>query len=179
MKLIFYGLALFLLVPSLAFGQNVGATKFISVTPTITAGAYSTGQDIGGKLTFTNALRPTVGSGYIVSVCVSDKNAQAIDLDFVPFNSNPSATTITDTVALDIDDADISKVAAPVNLGSASRFAFADNSTHCVGSLAIPVQGKTSAGAPDGTIYGVLVARGAYTGASTGDITVTLGISQD
>lgn len=173
-------LLLALLLPTLAVAQSTQATRFISAAPTVdTGGAYASGDLIGGKLTFTNALRPAVGSGYVVSVAIADKAAQAVDLDLVLFRSDPTGTTFTDQAAFDPADTDLSKVLAVINFGSSSRFAFSDNGTKYVGSLAIPLQGLTSASAVQGTIYGALVARGAYTGASSSDITITLGISQD
>lgn len=178
MKKILFLIAL--LVPSLVTAQTMQSTKFISASPTVdTGGAYASGDLIGGKLTFTNALRPTAGSGYLVSVAIADKAAQAVDLDLVLFRQDPTGTTFTDQAAFDPADADLGKVITVVNFGSSSRFAYNDNGTKFVGSLAIPLQGLTSANLTQGTIYGALVARGAYTGASSSDLTVTLGVSQD
>lgn len=170
-------LALIFLLPSLALAQN-GNARLVSVTPTIEAAAYATGDVIGGKLTFTNALQQTVASGYAVSAMISDKAAQAVDLDLVLFRQDPSSTTFTENAALDINDADLSKVLGVINFASASRFAFADNSVHYVGSLALPIEGRSSTGM-SGTIYGVLVSRGAPTFASTSDLTITIGVARD
>lgn len=173
-------LLLLLICPALAQAQSVLVTKFTSASPTVdTGGAYASGDLIGGKLTFSNALRSNVGSGYLVSVAISDKAAQAVDLDLVIFRTDPTGTTFTDQAAFDPADADLSKVAAVINFGSSARFAYSDNGTKYLGSLAIPIQALTSANAPTSTLYGALVARGAYTGASSSDITVTLGVSQD
>lgn len=167
-------------LPDIANAQNVIATRFGSASPTVdTGGAYATGELIGGKLTFTNLLRPTVGTGYLVSVNLVDKAAQAVDLELWLFSSNPTNTTFTDQAAFDLDDADLSKVAAVINLGSATRFALADNSVHFVGSLALPIRGLNASSQASGTLYGALVARGAYTGASASDITIILGASAD
>lgn len=172
-------IALILLLPSLALAQD-GNSRIISVTPTIQAAAYVAGDVIGGKLTFSNALQTMVGSGYLVSVTVSDLAAQAVDLDLVVFKSDPSNTTFTENSALDIADADLSKVLTVVNLGSSSRFAFADNSVHHISSLAVPLQGvsATTSGI-SGNLYGVLVSRGAPTFASTSDLTISIGVSRD
>ena len=170
---------LLMLIPLSAEAQNGGASRYVSATPTIdTGGAYASGDLMGGKLTFTNALRSGVGTGYLAGVNVSDLAAQAVDLDIVIFSANPSATTFTDQAAFDIADADIGKVVAVINLGSSSRFAFNDNSVHMIGSLFFPLRAGSSAG-PAGTLYGAVVARGAYTAATAADIVVTLGIAQD
>lgn len=172
-------LLLALLIPSLALAETAGMTRFTSASPTADTSAYATGDLIGGKLTFTNALRKATGTGYLVSVMVSDKSAQASDLDLVLFSEDPTGTTFTDQAAFDPADTDLSKIVAVINLGSAARFAYADNGTKYVGSLAIPLEGKTSAGAFQGTIYGALVSRGTPTFAGAADLTVKLGISQD
>lgn len=167
-----------ILLPSLAEAQ-AGRTRFISASPTADTGAYATGELIGGKLTFTNALRNTVGTGYVVGVTIKDLSAQASDLDLVLFKSDPTATTFTDQAAFDIADADVAKVLAVINFGSASRFSFADNGVKHVNSLAVPVQGLNSSSQVSGTIYGALLSRGTPTFAGATDITVTLEITQD
>ena len=165
-----------------AQAQTYGATQFVSATPTVDTAAYATGELVGGKLTFTPAVRSSTGTGYVVSVIMADKAAQAVDFDLVLFRENPSSTTFTDQAAFDVADADLTKVIAVVDLDSSSSAkAFADNSVHYVGNLVLPVQGYDSSATPTvtKTIYGALVSRGAPTFATSGDVTITLGISQD
>ena len=169
---------LFLLLPSIANAQ-AAATRFVSATPTIDTSAYATGDVMSATaMTFANAVAPQKAqTGYIVSVMVSDAAAQAVDLDLVLFSTLPAAGTFgADNAAFDPTDAQILTIIGVVNLGSASRFAFNDNSVHYVGSLAIPVKSVPGTG---GNVYGVLVARGAFTAAASTDVTVTLGIAQD
>lgn len=155
-------------------GAPPNNTVFTSSTPTVDTGAYGTGELIGGKLTFSNCLSHS-RSGFITCVLLSDKAAQAVDLELVIFGSDPTGTTFTDQAAFDIADADLTKIQAIISLGSASRFAYADNGVKYLGSLALPL--KSAAGS--GTIYGALVSRGTPTFAAASDVTVTLGISQD
>lgn len=164
-----------LLVPGQAFAGNAVC---VSAVPTLTVGAYSSGQLMGGLLTFSGALDPNVGSGHITSVNVTDKAAQAVDLDVVIFDQNPTATTFTNAATFAPNSADLTKIRAAVNLGSSSRFAFSANSVHYSGSLAMPVQALSSASASS-TLYGALVARGAYTAASVSDATVIVCIARD
>lgn len=159
--------------------MNVPSTVFISASPVCDTSAYATGELIGGKLTFSNTFRNGVGTSFLTSVCMVDKAAQAVDFDLVLFDQNPSNTTFTDQAAFDIDDADLSKVVAVINLGSSSRFAFADNSVHYLGSLYLPLRGTDSAGGATRTLYGALVSRGTPTFAASTDVTIKLGISQD
>jgi len=166
---------LFLLLPNVAFA---GSTVCVSAVPTLTVGAYSSGQLMGGLLTFSGALDPNTGSGHVTSVNVTDKAAQAVDLDVYIFDQNPTATTFTNAATFAPNSADLPKIRASVNLGSSSRFAFSANSVHYAGSLALPVQGLSSASLST-TLYGALVARGAYTAASVSDATVIICVARD
>lgn len=172
-------LCLFLLLPGLVSAQTVGATKFVSASPTCDTSAYATGELIGGLLTFSNAFRSGVGTGYIASVNMIDLSAQAVDFDLVIFDQNPSNTTFTDQAAFDLADTDKAKVVAVVNLGSATRFAYADNSNHYVGSLFIPIRGLDSSSVASRTFYAALISRGAPTFSTASDVTIKLGIAQD
>lgn len=165
------------LMLSVTASAQVADTRFVSVTPTVDTSAYASGDVIGGKLTFSNALPWRTGTGFLVSVTISDKAAQASDLDLVLFESDPDSSTFTDQAAFDPADADLSKVLTVVNFGSSSRFAFNDNGVKHVASLAVPIKGRSSAGVV--TLYGVLVSRGTPTFASSSDVTVKLGIAGD
>jgi hypothetical protein len=169
-----------LLLPAIASAQQVVPTRFISASPTVDTGsAYASGDLLGTKMTFTNALRNSVGTGYVIAVDISDKAAQAVDMDLVLFRQDPTNTTFTNNGAFSPADADLPKIIGVVNLAAASRFNFVDNGVKYLSGLALPIQGLSSTSASQGTLYGALVARGAYTGASSSDITVTLAIAQD
>lgn len=149
------------------------------VTPTLTATAYSTGQLMGGKLTFSNVLDLSTCVGYLRSVLITDLNAQAVDLDLVLFHTDPTNTTFTNAAAFTLADADIGKVLCALSFGSANRFAFADNSIKYIApSGAVPLLGFVS-NAPSRTLYGALIARGAHTSATASDITIKLFTSQN
>lgn len=167
-------LLLFLLIPSLALAEP-GTVRYSTASPTADTNIYATGEVIGGKLTFSNAMADTTGTGFLVSVRIIDQSAQASDLDLVIFSSNPTSTTFTDQAALDIADADLSKVIGVVNFGSSSRFAFADNGIKFVANQTIPIVSLTN----NTTLYGVLVSRGTPTFAGATDLSVTLGLSPD
>ncbi len=170
-------LALFLLLPSVAFAEP-GRTKCVSATPTLTVGAYATGQSLGTELTFTNLLRNVSGSGYVASAIISDKAAQAVDIDLELSRSSLTGTTFTDVTAFDPADTDLSKIIMMLNFGSGSRYAFADNGVKYLGGLGNAAQ-TPLASVPSPHLYGSLIARGAYTAASTSDLTVTVCVAQD
>lgn len=165
-----------LLLPAVAWADPYPSTVCVSATPVADTAAYATGELIGGKLSFPGALRNQTRAGYVTSVVVLDKAAQAIDLEVELFDQDPTNTTFTDQAAFDPDDADLSKMKTPILLGSTERFSFADNSLHAIGSLSIAIGGNSSS---TSTMYGALIARGAYDGESASDLTVTICISQD
>ena len=169
------------LIPSCALADTAGITRFVSVTPTVTASsAYAANNEIGGLMTFTNACRKESGTGYAISVSISDKAAQATDMYLVLFSQSLSgSTTLADKTAFTPADSDLNKIAAVVTLGSSSRYSWADNGTKYSGSLTIPITCKDSSGRPQGDLYGVLVSGGTPTFQSTSDLTVTLAINQD
>lgn len=179
MKRILSLILLLIALPSLATAQQIPVTRCVSATPTADTSAYASGDLIGGKLTFTGALGDYTATGYVVSVRITDLAAQASDLDLVLFTQNPTNTTFTDQAAFDVADTDLAKALVPINLGSASRFAFNDNSIHYVGHLFEPLYGVTSGGALSTTIYGALISRGSPTFATAADVTVTICVSQD
>ena len=137
------------------------------VTPTVTAGAYSANDVVGGRLKF-SGLRV----GTLQSITICDNAAQAVDYILVLFESQP--TNITDNDTFDITDADLDKIIYQDSLTSASnRQAFTDNSYHFLYNLDVPLR---SAG---GTVYGFLITPGTPTYAGTGDITVTLQVETE
>ena len=168
MKRFLAALVAAILVPALALAQSSSPTRCVSATPVVDTSAYGTGELIGGKLTFSPAAgSSSKGTGYIVSVLITDKAKQAQDLELVLFRANPSSTTFTDRSAFDPADADLPNVVATVSLTSAAtHFAWNDNSVHYVGSLAIPFRGIT--------LYGAWVSRGTPTCASSSDVTIYL-----
>lgn len=164
------------LIPLLLLAETVIITKsrLITVTPTVSASPdYTAGDAVGGLQTITGAAMPDVGSGILHSVTVGNLAAAAPTLDVIIFSANPTGTTVTDNAALDIADADLSKVACVVQVTSGS--ALADNSlafasgTNCVFKLA---QQAT-------TLYAVAVARSTINLDATSDLTFRYGILMD
>jgi len=132
------------------------------VTPTVTAGAYTANDVVGGLLTF-GGLR----NGTLQAITICDNATQAVNYLLVLFESAP--TTIADNATFDIADADLDKIIYQDSLTSASeRQAFTDNSYHYLYGLSVPLW---SAG---GTVYGFLITTSTPTYAATSDITVTL-----
>lgn len=182
MKRLITALIAALAVPALASAQ-AAQTKWTSVTPTVDTSAYASGDVIGGKLTFTNAL-PN-GSGILVSSVISDRDGQGVDLSLVLFESDPSTSTLTDQAAPTIANVDLPKILAVIPFGSSSRTTLGAKGVKYVGSLANSLRAlQASSTAPSTmivgkTLYGVLVSGGAPTFTNASSITVRLAIVSD
>jgi hypothetical protein len=137
------------------------------VTPTVTIGAYSANDVIGGRLKFTG-LRV----GTLQSITVCDNAAQSVDYTLVLFEAQP--TDITDNATFDIADADLPKIIYQDELAaSATRQAFTDNSYSFLWNLDVPLWSTGDA------VYGFLITSGTPTYAATNDITVALQVETD
>ncbi len=149
----------------------VGILSTIAVTPTVTAGAYSTGQVIGGVLTVAAILRENTRTGYLTSVRITTKVANTVQIDAFIFNANPTSSTTTDNGAFSLHDSDRAKLKGVVRVDS-----WVAAGTPSVGykEARVPL---TGAAADD--IYVVLVIRGAHTPGSTSDLTVEFTADQN
>jgi len=144
----------------------------IAQTPTIDTAIYAAGDLIGGKLTFANATRVAAYSGKVTNVMIRDLDAENAPMDLILFNADPSGTTFTNNAALDIADADLSKIFAVIHISDWTTFA--DNSVAHVGELY-----KAFKLASGSSIYGALVSRGTPTYASTSDVSVEITVERD
>jgi len=88
--------------------------------PTVTAGAYTADDCIGGEIEITNSARVSGGGGVLmqISMGIEDNDADgfaANDIDVIIFKSNP-AGTYTDNTALAVTDADAFEIEGVVTL---------------------------------------------------------------
>jgi hypothetical protein len=157
-------------------GQVGGTVKLISVgIAGSTSPAYSTADNVGGKLTFANAARVSAGSGLIQSAIITSKKVQTAAFDLVIFSTDPSNSTFTDNAAQDIHDSDIGTtniIVGIIHINDGNSFT--DASVHQALNQALPFS------LPSGTsLYGALVIRGTMTLTTTTDLTIALRILQD
>jgi len=145
----------------------------IHVTPTITAGAYSALDAVGGKLEFENACTAFSSSGHISQAHISDKGKQNALLYLVLFDQDFTATA--DNAAFAVSDADLLNVIAVIEFSVANYASFNANSWVSTGFLGLEV------GVPfqlvDGgtSLFGQLfVKTSTPTYTSTSDLTVGL-----
>jgi hypothetical protein len=137
-----------------------GAVHLTSA-PTVTAGAYVSGQVVGGLISLANAARVNSGSGLIQSVSVTAKTNLTATYFVYFFDTNPTNSTFTDNSALAINVADL-----PFLCGVAqctTNFSGGTPQILQASNVAIPF--KLSAAAT--TLYAVIVIQGAQSFAST------------
>ena len=146
-------------------------------TPVITAGAYSAGDAVGGKMEFKNVCTPYDNSGTIVQAHIKDKDQQNALLYLVLFDQDFTATA--DNAAFTVSDADLENIISVLQFSVANYVSFADNSVGLLDivnyELSRPFvlrQGGTS-------LFGQLfVKTSTPTYVSTSDLTVGLFIKE-
>jgi len=147
--------------------------KQVSQTPTITAGAYSALDAVGGKLEFEDVCSPYSNTGRIIQAHLYDKGKQNALLYLVLFSEDFTATA--DNAAYAVSDADLDNVVAVITFPVANYSSFDANSFCSMGLVGIEVnvpfelvEGGTSL---FGQLY-VVTSTPTYT--STSDLTVSL-----
>lgn len=135
-------------------------------TPTITAGAYSIGDALGGKISF---LVGSSSSGYesavVQSITLIDLAKQSADIDLVLFGADFTATADGD--AFDPSDADLANCIGHISITADDYSLFNDNAVATLRGVGLVFQ--------SGSLYGQLVLRSAPTYASTSDIKIQIG----
>lgn len=167
-------------IAGLAAGENhigsVGGTT-AQITPSLTVSttpAYSSGDNVGGKLTLSNIVRVSGGSGVIQSLLVVDASNQKAAFDVLLFNADPTNTTFTDNGALTINSADVAKIVRRISVAASDYVT--------VGGVAvaeIAVGGKPIVPASGTTMYAAVVTTSTPTYAATTALIVRLGVLQD
>ena len=152
---------------SAAIGSIIGRTSSPSVTPVITAGAYTAGQEIGGLMTFAVG---GAGSGILESIRVACKSIQTTQLKLYVFDTNPSNSTWTDHSTPAINALDVFSLLDVFPLSSPDS----GLGTHTIWNS--DGLGCSFVGA---NLYCILVCVGTPTFASTSGIIVRLGIVDD
>lgn len=126
------------------------------VTVTVQTATYSSGNVMGGLLSFT-AIRQ---NGYAQSFTLTTPTAQAPTLDLILFNANPTTSTITDKTAIAISAADQGKIIGVVHVSDCGGYS---TPTVCqTQNLAMPYSLASGT-----TMYGALVTRSAITPGGT------------
>jgi hypothetical protein len=136
----------------------------VTVTPTVTNGAYSAGDIMGGLLTFPCG---TNGTLLINEVQVALKAAVTPSLTLVLFTADPAATTQTDNAAYSLNAGDVFKVRAAIPV--TTLYDHGTPNTYRSGAInliATPASGDK--------LYGLLIDGTGVTLTSTSDVQVRL-----
>jgi hypothetical protein len=153
-----------------AIGSIIGRTTMATVTPTVTSnGAYAAGNEIGGLMTFAIG---GAGSGTLLSLRVTSKSILTTALQAYIFSANPANSTWTDKSAPAINAPDVASLLDVIPLNAP----FSGLGTHTLWNI-----GGIGTQFVAANLYVVLVTVSAatLTSASTSDITVQIGVSDD
>lgn len=153
--------------------------RILTLTPTVSTAAYTAKDNMGGKLSFLGAGNPdgVAAGGVVRSAVLGDQavTAQVNTIRLFLFDSDPTASTLTDAAAMDIDDADIPKVCGVIAFTVALYGdQGVDNTVGGFGDLYIPYDLGTGS-----TLFGALQVVGAEDLVATDDITIRLGVQLD
>lgn len=154
-------------------GSIGGNTFTLSVTQATTATTYAAGDAVGGKITITNAMRVSGGTGVLQSIQIIDKGNQKAALELLIFDSDPTAATITNDAAFAYST-DLSKQIARIPIAASDYTTIDSKATVSLGGI-----GKVLKASGSTNLYAALVTTGTPTYASTSDIIITFGILQD
>ena len=149
---------------------DAGDGVTISQTPTITAGAYSAGDAVGGLLTFANAARTSGGGGFVKNVLLVDDAGQDAQLELWLFDQ--TFTAIADNAAWAPTEADLENLIAIVST--------VDGTWRAAGTpSAISVEASLRYDLTGTSLFGQLVTRGTPTFAATDDVTTKAALMRD
>jgi hypothetical protein len=151
-------------------GQVGGEGTTISLTPTVTAGAYTANDAVGGLLTFANAARVSGGGGLIKNVIILDDAGQDAALELWLFNA--TFTAMSDNAAWAPSQADLRKLVAIVSTADGAWYAAGTPS-------AARIEVSQRYDLVGTSMFGQLVTRGTPTFAATDDVTVIISVQQD
>ena len=158
-----------------------GDTQLFTVAPTITAGAYSAGDVVGGLLSF-GAIAATgqttfggpnrVGEGTVRRLKIVDDGNVKAALKLWLFNAAP--TTFADNVAFAPTIDDLKKVVTVISIAATDYTTVNGNAIGLVENLGRSLKIPT-----DAPLYGYLVTDATPTYAAVTDLTIELTVWMD
>lgn len=141
-----------------------------TVTPTVTASAYSSGNVIGGIMTFPAVLDPGAFNGVLQSITAKFKaSAVTGNLEVAIFKASPSNGTYTDKTAPTWNYADMANLLGIYTLTSVSS-KLGTMTIYNLDAIGKAIVGSSQA------LYAVVVVDGTPTPASTSDFTLELAV---
>ena len=162
-----------------------GKTTVINITGdkigVVSAAAYSSGDILGTKNPIEiECLTSDNGTAIIQSLVIGDLDAQNGAIDVIVFNSSPSATTFTDNTALDINDADLTKIIhGGISITSTNYKSYSNNSVATLNGIGVPAQNVSTSTGKKNTLWVAFVSRDSKTYSSNNAISAKIGFLQD
>lgn len=147
------------------------SSKVLTANLATTAGAYTAGDNVGGKLTFAGAARSAGGTFKLVDVMILDLANQKIVGSLYLFDADPADSTSTTNDAQTIHANDVPKLIARIPVAAAD-YASVDSKgvAHVAVNRVLKLAGTS--------LYGVFVTEGTPTYGTSG-LKIRLGIVQD
>jgi hypothetical protein len=140
----------------------------VAATPTVTNGAYSAGDIMGGLIDFPALARANDELIVITGVQVISKAAVTPSLTLVLFNADPGSTTTTDNAAYSLNAADAFKVVKAIPISALYDHGTPNSwSAEGLNIVAAPYSGARN-------LKGLLIDATGVTLTSTSDIQVRL-----
>lgn len=149
-----------------------GNKVILEQTPTITAGAYTSGDALGGLLTFAGAAAVSGGRGTITKIVIIDDDNELQPIDVVFFDQTFTATG--DNAAFDPSDADMQNCLGHVSVAATDYSSFNDNAEATKRNVGFDFRLVATT-----SLFAQMVIRdvGGYT--ATDDITIQITIAMD
>lgn len=161
---------------TLSWVPRITQSLVVTVSPTITAAAYVTGNRLGSVMTIPNVVRVdnSLGFGTVMleSINIQDKAAQSPVIDIWFFNSLPTIAS-ADRAAFDLTDANMALQIGSVNVGTSWSNSTSNGVNLGDGTLNKIMQCTSS------TIYAQAVIRSSATFTSTTDLKFEFGFLID
>lgn len=160
-----------------------GKTTIIELTGAqigVVAAAYGSGDVLGTLNPIEiECLTSDNGTAILQSLVIGDLDSQSGAIDMIVFNDNPTATTFTDNSALDIADADLTKVIhCGVAITASNYKSYADNSVATLTSIGCPVKNVSTTAGKKAKLWVAFVSRDTKTyGANA--VSAKIGFLQD
>jgi len=147
----------------------------ITVTPTNTAGSYAAYRCFGGLIT----LSGVPNAGILKSIVLNFKGSQQIQWEVVFLGSNPSASTISDTVAVALNVADVSKIIQTYHAIDSNIFNATLNNTNPSSYNVTGIDTPYTLASGVTTAYAFIYSKSAtsITPATTSDLSITFTFS--
>ena len=148
--------------------------KVITVSPTITAGAYTADDAVGVLTTLTEAGRYDSGGGFITSaVLTMNDPSDNIAIDLLIWNQ--TVTTVADNAVMSYSDADALLLAGFISFTAGDYMAATALNVQAFKELSIPFQ----CGSASDDLFCQFVDRTGHTYGATTELNVTLTFTRD